>query len=235
MHDGRRGSRRELGCGARALRESACGTAWGDAALGSLLLHGRFIRSHLEYGSGVRGNHYLTNVVGLLVLSGVFAGSEEGQGWARWAVAQLGREIRHQVRLDGCVHEASTSYHRLVTELFIVGADAADTLMPGSLEPAVRQGIDRMLAFAADYMRADGFAPQIGDADDGRLLPLGDYACADQRSHLHLFHEPPEKDVLAVPEDLVEVFSSAGWEGDEVRGVPCSNPGVDFGCCAVIT
>jgi uncharacterized heparinase superfamily protein len=39
----------------------------------------------------------------------------------------------------------------------------------------------------ADYTRPDGLAPQIGDADDGRYLPLADYGRADPRSHLHLF------------------------------------------------
>jgi hypothetical protein len=97
--------------------------------------------------------------------------------------------MRHQVRGDGCDHEASTSYHRLVAELFIVGADAADVLVPRALEPGVRSSIDAMLSFVADYTRPDGLAPQIGDADDGRLLPLGDYGAADQRSHLHLFRQ----------------------------------------------
>jgi hypothetical protein len=167
--------------------------AWVDAVIASLLLHARFIRSHLEYGSGVRANHYLSDVVGLLIISGLFAGSKEGQRWARWAVGQLGREMKHEVRSDGCAHEASTSYHRLVTELFIVGADAADALVPGALDPVVRPGIDRMLGFVADYTRPDGFAPQIGDADDGRLLPLADYAATDQRSHLHLFRQAGQR------------------------------------------
>ena len=43
-----------------------------------------------------------------------------------------------------------------------------------------------MLAFVAGYTRPDGLAPQVGDADDGRFLPLGDYG-RDPRDHRHLF------------------------------------------------
>ena len=168
--------------------EQADDAGWLEPALANLLLHARFIRGHLEYGSA-RGNHYLSNVVGLLVISAVFADSEQGRGWARWAARELGREFAHQVRGDGCDHEASISYHRLVTELFIIGADAAEALAATDLDPDVRTGLGRMLAFVADYTRPDGLAPQIGDADDGRALPLGDYGSADQRSHLHLFRQ----------------------------------------------
>jgi hypothetical protein len=159
---------------------------WLEEVIASLLLHCRFIRRHLESGPA-RGNHYLSDVVGLLCTASLFATSAEGQTWVAWAVDELGREMQHEVRADGCCHEASISYHRLVCELFIVAADAAEALVPGSLDPIVRVGIERMLGFVADYTKGDGLAPQIGDADNGRLLPLDDYARADQRSHLHLF------------------------------------------------
>jgi Heparinase II/III-like protein/Heparinase II/III N-terminus len=168
--------------------EDAVALDWFDPVLASLLLHGRFIRGHLEYGDA-RGNHYLSNVVGLLIIASIFIGSQEGRDWATWATRELSAEMAHEVRADGCCHEASTSYHRLVTELFVVGADAADVLAAGRLDPAVRSGIARMLRFVADYTRPDGLAPQIGDADNGRLLPLADYGAADQRSHLHLFDQ----------------------------------------------
>jgi hypothetical protein len=161
---------------------------WLPRVIASLLLHARFIRSHLESGPA-RGNHYLADVAGLLVVAGIFRTSAEGRHWIEWAVDQLALEMAHQVRADGCDHEASIPYHRLVAEMFIVAADAADFLAPGRLAPMVREGIERMLAFTADYTRPDGLAPQIGDADDGRFLPLGDYGTADHRSHLHLFRQ----------------------------------------------
>jgi Heparinase II/III-like protein/Heparinase II/III N-terminus len=160
---------------------------WLEPALASLLLHCRFIRGHLEWGE-VRGNHYLSDVVGLLVACAPFSAGAEGRAWALWATRELEREMAHQVRPDGCDHEASISYHRLVSELFLCGTQAADALCPGTLSDSYRERLGRMLEFVSDYTRPDGLAPQIGDADDGRLLPLDDYG-ADPRDHRHLFRQ----------------------------------------------
>jgi hypothetical protein len=169
-----------------ALSADGAGTEpWFERTLESLLLHGRFIRSHLEW-SEARGNHYLSNVVGLLPVAALFFGSREGRDWAQWAAGELVSEMEHQVRTDGVAHEASTSYHRLVTELFVCGTQAADALVPGAIPDWYRERLDLMLAFVRDYSRPDGLAPQIGDADDGRFLPLGHYG-ADPGDHRHLF------------------------------------------------
>jgi hypothetical protein len=98
--------------------EHAAGEAWFEPVLASLLLHGRFVRTHLEW-SEARGNHYLADVVGLLPVAALFSGGPEGREWADWATGELVSELEHQVRKDGTAHEASTGYHRLVTELFV--------------------------------------------------------------------------------------------------------------------
>ncbi len=158
---------------------------WVRPVLASLLLHCRFIRTHLEWGE-VRGNHYLSDVVGLLIAASPFSASAEGRAWVDFAARELEREMAHQVRCDGCDHEASIPYHRLVCELFVCGTQAADALCPGSLSDEYRARLERMLEFVSDYTRPDGLAPQIGDADDGRFLPLGGYK-ADPRDHRHLY------------------------------------------------
>lgn len=71
--------------------------SWLEPALASLFLHCRFIRAHMEWGE-VRGNHYLADVVGLLVACAPFSASAEGRAWATWATRQLEREMLHQVR-----------------------------------------------------------------------------------------------------------------------------------------
>jgi hypothetical protein len=166
---------------------AAAQAPWLEPALASLLLHCRFIRSHLEWGE-VRGNHYLSDVVGLLVACAPFSASAEGRAWASWATSELEREMTHQVRSDGCDHEASIAYHRLVSELFVCGTQAADALCPGALSEGYRERLARMLDFVSDYTRPDGLTPQIGDADDGRFLALGDYG-ADPRDHRHLYKQ----------------------------------------------
>lgn len=166
---------------------AASDAQWLEPALASLLLHCRFIRGHLEWGE-VRGNHYLSDVVGLLVACAQFTAGAEGRSWATWAAVELEREMAHQVRADGCDHEASIPYHRLVAELFVCGTQAADALCPGALSQAYRERLESMLEFVADYTRPDGLAPQMGDADDGRFLPLGDYG-ADPRDHRHLYRQ----------------------------------------------
>ena len=115
--------------------EAVAEEAWLTPVLESLLLHGRFIRTHLEDGQ-VRGNHYLSDVVGLLPVAALFSGSSEGARWAEWAAGELASEMeQHQVRDDGGAHEASIPYHRLVTELFLCGTQAAEALTPGRLPP----------------------------------------------------------------------------------------------------
>jgi Heparinase II/III-like protein/Heparinase II/III N-terminus len=199
---------------------------WAERAAASLLLHGRFIRTHLEYAP-VRGNHYLSDVVGLLLVAALFAGSEEGRDWARWAAGQLAVEMEHEVRSDGCDHEASIPYHRLVAELFVCGTQAADALAPGSLPGSYRQRLEKMLDFIAAYTRGDGLAPQIGDNDDGRFLPLGDYGRADFRSHLHVFAQAgreyePATQSAAFPESGYFIFR----EGEIYVLVRCGDNGL---------
>ena len=68
-----------------------------------------------------------------------------------------------------------------------VGGGVVPRSFPGRPSAAFDERLGAMLDFAADYTRADGLAPQIGDADDGRFLPLGDYGAVDHRDHSHLF------------------------------------------------
>ncbi len=165
--------------------ETAQGEPWLDRALGSLLLHGRFIRRHPQRRDP-RNNKYLCALGGLLAVAAVFSGAREGRTWVAWAARELVREMDHQVGRDGAAFEASTTYHRLSCEVMVCGTQALEALgepLPGWFHDR----LDRMLGFTADYTRPDGLGTQIGDGGNSRFLPLGDYGRADHRCHLHLF------------------------------------------------
>ena len=153
--------------------------------LRALLAHGRFVAAHLERADPA-GNHYVADLVGLLAAGALFAGSEEGEGWRRLAASEIAGECARQTLADGADYEASTAYHRLMTEMYLVALLLFERA--GGTPPDFRRSVGRMSEYAAHYLKPDGRAPQIGDNDDGRALVLGGHRLdrRDQRGLLGL-------------------------------------------------
>jgi hypothetical protein len=154
--------------------------------LKSLWIHGRHIRANLERNwSGVNGNHYLSDIVGLVYLGVMFPEFKEAKRWRQFGVRELTREMEKQVYPDGVDYEGSISYHRLVAELF-----TSATLL------CLRNGISfpdwymkrlkEMMGFVMYYAKPDGTALQVGDNDDGRLHILADYGDWKRLDHSYL-------------------------------------------------
>lgn len=144
-----------------------------------LYLHGDFIRRHLEW-SDVNANHLLADAAGLVALGLFFGNRREPAEWHRTGWKILAEEMPKQVGADGATFEASSAYHRLATELFLVPATIR--LAHGLDVPTdYRTRLAAMARFAAAYARPDDTAPNWGDADDGRVLPFGRQRIADHR------------------------------------------------------
>lgn len=142
--------------------------------------HGTFIISHLENGPQ-RGNHYLSNLAGLIYVSSYLKKSEETGRWFEFASRELTREVRRQYYEEGSHFEGSTSYHRLCTEFILLsaamiygvsrrmdGKELTDVIFPPDM-------LERMYAaalFTSHVMKQNGEIVQIGDNDSGRLLKL---------------------------------------------------------------
>jgi uncharacterized heparinase superfamily protein len=159
-------------------------TSWSEAAfrsrfLRTLYLHCVYAERNLERAE-VNGNHYTADAAGLAV-GGMFFGSRPNAvRWSQRGWAMLEAELPGQVHPDGVDFEASTAYHRLVTELFFLPA-LYRTRLGLRVDASYRDRVADMARFAVAYCRPDGTSPLVGDADDGRALPVGGQTLGDHR------------------------------------------------------
>ena len=147
--------------------------------LRSLFLHGEWVASHLEKGP-VNGNHYLSDGAGLVFLGTFFSSAEKGREWLTAGRSIVLDEMLLQVSEDGVDFEGSTAYHRLVMELFLTSYQLLR--LHGEQIPSPQwTRLERMAEFVEAYVKPDGLAPLVGDADDGRVQMLGRQAIGDHR------------------------------------------------------
>ncbi len=134
--------------------------------------HLLFIEAYNEFSHIARGNHYLSNIVGLLCLSSFLDGKGMQQR-RRLYVGLVEQEMLQQVYADGGSYEASTGYHVLVLQMFT----SAFLLMrsPGiaPCEDFV-QRLRLMYRYLAALSDQPGTVSHVGDCDDGRVELLGD-------------------------------------------------------------
>ncbi|MFQ6056177.1 MAG: alginate lyase family protein, partial [Methanosarcinales archaeon] len=147
--------------------------------LKNLFLHGRHIMNNLEFGM-IRGNHYLSNIVGLIYLGIFFPECKEVKEWLDKGLKALEEEMEFQVYPDGVDFEGSISYHRLVTELFL---SPVLLLQKNNINVSERllKRLEKMIEFTLYYTKPDGTSPIIGDNDDGRLHKLSNNEINDHR------------------------------------------------------
>jgi hypothetical protein len=81
--------------------------------------HGRHVSSHLEWHPTIRANHYLADIVGLLFAAAYLPESRETNAWLECSIRELVHEVGCQFTPDGANFEASTSYHRLSSEMVL--------------------------------------------------------------------------------------------------------------------
>ncbi len=193
--------------------------AWLTEVLASLVAHGRFLMGNLEVrDDGVTTNHYLADLVGLLYLGLCLKEVRDAEGWKAFALRELVREMDRQVLADGAHYESSLSYHRLVTEMFL-SSGVLCRYHGVELPPTFHDRLRKMCEFVQGYTKPNGLAPQIGDADNGRLHILTGYGQADVRDHRHLLA------VGAVLFDRPDWWAAAGpsWvEGLWFGGLHCA-------------
>ncbi len=150
------------------LMRPAFNRAVGQTLLKALIQHGRFIATHLE-DYWPLNNHYLADLCGLIWIGLFLRGSREAERWLNFGLRELANQLRIQILPDGASYEASTAYHRFVTEM------AASTLRLCELNGApvpreISATVERMIAVVEGLRKPDGTLPLFGDEDGGRWL-----------------------------------------------------------------
>jgi uncharacterized heparinase superfamily protein len=155
--------------------------------LKSLLSHGRFIRSHLEYSGSLTSNHYLSDIAGLFFIAAMVPEFKESEEWLSFSKRELETEMKKQVYGDGCDFEASTCYHRLVLELFFYPA-LLGKRKGTEFSSEYNSRLKNMFEALVYLMKPNGRMPQIGDNDSGRFVKfeLPDTEVLDMRYLLPL-------------------------------------------------
>ena len=85
----------------------------------SVYEHALHIINNLEWNEELTSNHYLSNIAGLLFSAAFLAPTQEIDRWLLFAINELFTEVRKQFYKDGANFEASTSYHRLSSEMVL--------------------------------------------------------------------------------------------------------------------
>lgn len=157
----------------------------------SIIDHCNHIFTNLEWSSGMRGNHYLANLTGLLAGAMILPDSiVQKYEWICFASEQLLNELLFQFQKDGSNFEDSTCYHRLSAEIELFGLALAIHLLqstiklPSTLHKKIHdlqnsninyyQRLQNIINFsnAIVYDDVNKTLLQIGDDDSGQLCKL---------------------------------------------------------------
>lgn len=155
----------------------------------SLYYHGRHIEKNLEdISRGANSNHLISDYLGLFYLGVLLPELKCSSRWKKLAQNGLENEIALQVFPDGADYECSTSYHRLVLEIFL----SAYILGKGNdinFSENYLARLDAMLNFSETITAPSGLAPLTGDNDDGFIVKLSTENPADHRWLVDIGHQ----------------------------------------------
>jgi hypothetical protein len=157
--------------------------AFHSELLALIMAHGKHIMDNLEWHDVHRGNHYLADIVGLLFVAAYLPKTEQSDTWLTFAIRQLVKEVERQFTPDGANFEASTSYHRLSSEMVIYG-----TALILGLDDAPKlpnwyfERLEHMAEFTMHVTKSNGRIAQIGDNDSGRFFKICPLADLDHRA-----------------------------------------------------
>jgi hypothetical protein len=180
--------------------------------------HGSHIERNLEFSYIATGNHYLSDVVGLLWIGIMLPELRRAKQWREWALTEMLRELDKQVLDDGGDFEASTGYHRFVLELFLYSFVLCKQ-NGVEIDESKGRKLELMLNYIKAYLRPDGLAPLIGDTDSGQALPIRHRAANDHDYILAVGEMAFDRAKSKPCEELFWIFGPTALEKTIMSGV----------------
>lgn len=160
----------------------------------ALYLHGKYFFNNLEKAEQYNGNHYLSDLAGLIWLGLYFKNFKYGKEdainnpkiWLDFGLKEFEKEMKNQINPDGTDYEASTAYHCLVTELFLFTSILCSKHNINFSKEYMAK-LEKMIEFIMNITKPNGYIPLLGDMDSGRFIILSGYGgLKDKRDFRYL-------------------------------------------------
>jgi len=158
----------------------------------SIIHHIKYLENNLEWTSKLTSNHYLSDIAGMYFLSQYFKSYKKNKRLEKFSIDELNKEIFKQTYSDGVNSEGSTSYHRLVLEIFAY-CGLLDKKTSKKLSKGYFKRLMKLFNFSNSIMDRSGFAPQIGDNDSGIFIKFKNRKILDY-SYLNIIERALFKD-----------------------------------------
>jgi len=138
--------------------------------------HNKHIAVNLENYSNLRNNHYLANLMGLLISSKFLENknNRKYKSYQKFSKLEIQKEIEKQIYNDGVTYEISTSYQKLVYEILLFSMMLGQS-KDNSFDKKYINKLHSMFVFLKSIRNDDGTIPLIGDNDSGNVLVLDNY------------------------------------------------------------
>ena len=192
--------------------------------------HGRFILDNNEFSYISTSNHYMSDVIGLFWIGTMMPELEQAAEWRDLGLTEMLREMDKQILPDGVDFEASTGYHKFVTEMFLYSFILAER-NGIEIEQKYLENLRSMLQYLRGIMRPDNSIPLIGDADGSQIIPITKRD-ADDAAYLlsigaALLHDAQLKPKKPAPEVfwLLEESAISGLSADDLKSVQFPDAG----------
>lgn len=153
----------------------------------SAFLHLKFILNNEEKYMGKAYNHYLGNLIGVLAVSAAFPFLPNNSRHLKYAIDSFEKEMKIQVLDDGGSFEGSTCYHGLVGEIFTLAALICRRRNIKMSDDYFNR-LNKMVIFSRIIEKHNGYMPQIGDNDGGRIIQLLPHNALDYRFYQNIAH-----------------------------------------------